>query len=122
MGLFRIEKLVGPVACKLDLGTRLKGVHSVFHTLLLQLYHTGGDGVVPPEPIIIDGSTEFETEGLLAHQDRHGCAREYLVRWAGHNSSEDLWLMESDLQNASDVLHCYKSTIAAQRGRLGLPP
>ena len=35
VGPFWIEKLVGPVACKLDLGTCLKGVHSVYHILLL---------------------------------------------------------------------------------------
>ena len=55
MGPFRIEKLVGPVACKLDLGTRLKGVHNVFHISLLQPYQTAGDGVSPPEPILASG-------------------------------------------------------------------
>ena len=35
VGPFQFEKLVGPVACKLDLGARLKGVHNVFHILLL---------------------------------------------------------------------------------------
>ena len=73
---FRIEKLVGPVACKLDLGTRLKGVHNVHHILLLRLYHTGGDGVVPPEPIIIDGTAEVKVEQILAHQDHRGHACE----------------------------------------------
>ena len=122
MGPFRIEKLVGPVACKLDLGTRLKGVHNVFHILLLRPYRTGGDGVSPPEPIIVDGTTKFEVELILAHRDHYGHAWEYLVRWAGHDSSEDLWLPESDLQNAPAVLHHYKATVAAPRGTLGLPP
>ena len=122
MGPFRIEKLVGPVACKLDLGTRLKGVHNVFHISLLRPYHTGGDGVSPPEPIVVDGTAKFEVERILAHRDRRGCAREYLVRWAGHDSSKDLWLMESDLQKAPAVLRRYKATIAAPQCTLGLPP
>ena len=62
VGPFQIEKLVGPVACKMDLGTCLKGVHNGFPILLLQLYRTGGDGVPPPEPIIIDGTTKFKVE------------------------------------------------------------
>ena len=110
------------MACKLDLGTRLKGVHNVFHILLLRLYRTGGDGVSPPEPIVVDGTAEFEVERILAHRDRRGCAHEYLVHWAGHDSSEDLWLMESDLQNAPAVLRRYKTTVAAPRRTLGLPP
>ena len=122
MGPFRIEKLVGPVACKLDLGTRLKGVHNAFHISLLRPYHTRGDGVSPPEPIVIDGTAEFEVEQILAHRDHRGCAQEYLVRWAGHDSSEDLWLTESDLQNAPAVLRRYKTTVAAPRCTLGLPP
>ena len=122
MGQFRIEKLVGPVACRLGLGTRLKGVHGVFHISLLQLYHTGGNSVVPPEPIVVDGTAEFKVERILVHRDRRGHARENLVHWDGHDSSENLWLMESDLKNAPDVLRCYKSTIATKKGRLGLPP
>ena len=99
------------MACKLDLGTRLKGVHNVFHISLLRPYRTGGDGVSPPEPIVVDGTAEFEVERILAHRDHRGRAREYLVRWAGHDSSEDLWLMEADLQNAPAVLHRYKATV-----------
>ena len=104
VGPFRIEKLVGPVACKLDLGTRLKGVHNVFHILLVRPYHTGGDGVSPPEPIIVDGTAEFEVEQILVHRDCCGYAREYLVHWAGHDSSKDIWLPESDLQNTPAML------------------
>ena len=122
VGPFQIEKLVGPVACKLDLGTRLKGVHNVFHISLLRSYRTGSDGVSPPEPIVVDRTAEFEVERILAHRDRRGRVWEYLVRWAGHDSSEDLWLTESDLQNAPAVLRCYKATVAAPRCTLGLPP
>ena len=119
---FQIKKLVGPVACKLDLVTLLKGVYSVFYISLLQPYRTGGDSLAPPEPIIVKGTTKFEVEQILAHRDRRGRAREYLVCWAGHDSSKDLWLTESDLQNAPAVLRHYKATVAAPRCMLGLPP
>ena len=59
VGPFKIVKLVGPVACKSELGSRLKGVHDVFHVSLLKQYEAGGDGVTPPEPIVFDGDTEF---------------------------------------------------------------
>ena len=93
-----------------------------FHISLLRPYRTGGDGVSPLEPIVIDGTAKFEVEQILSHKDHHGHAREYLVRWSGHDSSEDLWLTESDLQNTPAVLHHYKATIAAPRRTLGLPP
>ena len=109
------------MAYKLDLGTRLKGVHNVFHTSLLRPYRSGGNGVSPPEPIVVDGTAEFEVERILAHRDHRGHAREYLVHWAGYDSSEDLWLTESDLHNAPAVLcHC-KTTVAAPRRTLGSP-
>ena len=65
IGPFKIVKLVGPVACNLELGSRLKGVHDIFHVSLLKQYEAGGDGVAPPEPIVIDGDTEFEVEHIL---------------------------------------------------------
>ena len=62
VGPFRIEKLVGPVACKLDLGTHLKGVHNVFHISLLRPYHTGGNGIAPLVPIVVDRTAEFKVK------------------------------------------------------------
>ena len=67
VGPFKIVKLVGPVACKLELCHRLKEVHDVFHVLLLKKYEARGDGVTPPEPIVIDEDTEFEVERILGH-------------------------------------------------------
>ena len=60
--------MVEPVACKLELGSRLKGVHDVFHVSLLKKYEAGGDGETPPEPIVIDGDAEFKVERILGHR------------------------------------------------------
>ena len=65
VGPFEVIKLVGPVACKLDLKGKLKGVHNVFHVSLLKRHQAGGDGVAPPEPVIVDGDAEFEVERIL---------------------------------------------------------
>ena len=65
MGSFKIVKLAGPVACKLELGNRLEGVHNVFYVSFLKKYEAGGDGVTPPEPIVINVATEFEVERIL---------------------------------------------------------
>ena len=51
----------------MELGSRLKEVHDVFHVSLLKQYEAGGDGVTPPEPIVIDEDTEFEVERILGH-------------------------------------------------------
>ena len=68
IGPFKIVKVVGPVARKLELGIRLKGVHDVSNVSLLKKHEAGGDGVTPPEPIVIDGETEFEAECILGHR------------------------------------------------------
>ena len=68
MGLFKIIKLVGPIACKLELGNRLKGVHNVFHVSFLKKYEAVMEGVTPLEPIVIDGATEFGVECILGHR------------------------------------------------------
>ena len=60
--------MAGPVTCQLELGSRLKGVHNVFHVSLLKKYEAGGDGVTPPEPIVIGGDTDFEVERILGHR------------------------------------------------------
>ena len=68
MGLFAIVGLVGPVAVRLALTRKLRGLHPVFHVYLLHRYEPGGDGVEPPPPIIVDEEEEYEVEALLAHQ------------------------------------------------------
>ena len=120
VGPFVVERLVGPVACKLHLNATLKGVHDVFHISLLRKYERGGNGQEPPAPIVVDGHEEYEVAGIKGHRVHRG-KREFLVSWVGHDASEDTWLAESDLEHAADLLRAYKLKHKLAAG-LGLPP
>ena len=62
--------LVGPVAVRLELTGKLRGLHPVFHVSLLRRYKPSGDGVEPPPPIVVDEEEEYEVKALLAHRFR----------------------------------------------------
>jgi hypothetical protein len=64
---------------------------------------------VPHLPVILgseeNAHEEFEIEKIIRHKTVRG-NRYYLVKWLGHDEFD--WKLESDLQNASEVLHDYK--------------
>ena len=59
VGPFAVVALVGPVAERLALTRKLRGLHLVFHVSLLCRYVPGADGIEPPPSIVVD-----EEEGL----------------------------------------------------------
>ena len=56
-----------------------------------------------PAPLAIDDEMECIIDSIVQH-----CGRprqyQYLVRWAGYNESEDMWLPESELGNTPELL------------------
>ena len=66
-------------------------------------YRDPGDSREPgaPDPIVVDGSLEWEVERILRH--RHvGCGKQlqYLVHWKHYNLSDASWEPMSGLSNA----------------------
>jgi hypothetical protein len=62
LGPFKIAKLVGLVACQLELPPQFK-IHNVFHVSLLEPYHENPipeRHQEPPVPVEIEGQEEFE--------------------------------------------------------------
>ena len=53
--------------------------------------------------VAIDDKTEYVVDRIVRHRGRPR-HYQYLVRWAGYNESEDMWLPESELGNAPEVL------------------
>jgi hypothetical protein len=67
LGPFTIAKLVGLVACQLDLSPHFK-IHNVFHVSLLEPYHENQIPErhrKPPAPVKIEGHKEFEVQEVL---------------------------------------------------------
>ena len=65
---FAVVALVGPVAVRLALTRKLRGLHPVFHVSLLRRYEPSGDGVEPPPPIIVDEEEKYAVKALLSHR------------------------------------------------------
>ena len=99
VGPFKVVQAVGRNAFKLDLPVALR-VHPVFNVSLLRRYT--GDRMLPT-PVAIDDETEYVVDRIVRHQGRPR-HYQYLVRWAGYDESEDMWLPESELGNAPEIL------------------
>ncbi len=65
-------KRVGKQAYQLELPIALQRYHDIFHISLLKPYIEGGDGVMPPQPITVDGEAEWELERIVKHRKRRG--------------------------------------------------
>jgi len=84
-GPFKIAKLVGLVACQLELPPQFKS-HNVFHVSLLEPYHENRIPEChqePPSPVEIEGQEKFEVQEVLDSKKIRGKLL-YLVFWQGY--------------------------------------
>ena len=72
-------------------------LHDVFNVSLVKKYF--GNQLLPP-PIKVDGEEEYEIEKIVSHRLR-GRGYQNLIRWKCYESTEDCWLPERELSNAS---------------------
>ena len=85
-------------------------IHPVFHVSLLKPYHAGGSLEGLPDLVVRKDEVEYELEAIKGHRRRWNWL-EYLVSWKGYDSSEDMYLVEADLENCADLLTEYKQTV-----------
>lgn len=98
------EAYPGLQAYKLELPESMSLIHPVFHMSLLTPYIKNKfDGRVepPPPPVILDDTVEYEVECIVDSHIRDK-KREYKVPWTGYDSSEDLWIPESEADHISE--------------------
>ena len=110
LGPFRITKVIGSHARKLELPKSMK-IHPVFHVSLLEQHVTGSERyeVPTPQPVVIEGEEEWEVERIEDHRRQQG-KTQYLVLWKGGTSPQRTWEPEENLENATEVLEQFRSS------------
>ena len=82
----------------------------MFHTSLLSPYkqtEVHGPNYTSPPPDLIN-EEEYEVEAIITHQ-KCGTGYQYLLKWKGYGSNDNLWEPECNLGNAAEVLLAYKT-------------
>src|SRR3954463_2008038 len=98
IGPYTIEKIISPVAYKLQLPDTLH-IHPVFHISQLKKYKENPEEFserkkIPPTSIWIEDKEEFEVEQILDKRiKRKGRGQwiEYLVKWKGYEDYDNSW-------------------------------
>ena len=88
LGPFKVSKLIGSHACRLDLPATLR-IHPVFHVTLLEPYRESripGREQQPQIPVEVEGEEEWEVEDILGSQENANGVVVYLVKWKGFPS------------------------------------
>ena len=112
LGPFRVSKVVGRGAYKLELPPRLSGLHPVFPVVKLQLAEDDPFGGRPryeePPPILGTGpEAEWEVEEILDAKYRWRSLW-YFVRFKGYNTSHDQWVKHSDVFAPEAIAEFYR--------------
>ena len=96
VGPFQVTARIGRSSYMLYMQSRFSRVHPVFHVSLLKRHQPGGSSDAPPDPVEVDGELEYVVEAIVGHRGT-SARRQYLIRWAGYDASEDMFLSEHDL-------------------------
>lgn len=107
MGPFKVTKLVGAVACRLQLPRTMR-IHPVFHVSLLKATVPNkfpGRFHAPPDPVMVDGQEEFIVENILDSR-LHRSQLQYLIKWQGYSSEDNSW-EPADNVNAPRLLRLF---------------
>ena len=105
LGPFEIIKVISLNVVKLKLSASFK-IHDIINILWVQLYKApvAGQQVIPPEPIEVEGSPEYEVEEVLDSWLKRG-KLEYLVKWSGYTNDHNTWESKSNLVNSKEVIN-----------------
>jgi hypothetical protein len=88
-------------------------IHPVFHNSLLKPYcktKEHSPNYEKPAPEIVNNEEgHYKIEAILMAQPmRNKRSTQYLIKWKGYPTSENLWLLEKELTNAKELLDKFK--------------
>ena len=107
VGPFGVLSWVYNVAHKIQPTGKVIIVHNIFNLSLFHPYLPGGTQQRPLDPVIAGDNQEYEIKRIV-FQKKIRCKLVYQVRWRSYAATEDSWLREEDLANASDLLQTYQ--------------
>ncbi len=99
-GPFTIKRQKGPVNYELDLPRTMRQ-HPVFHVSLLKPAPKDAPTV---QESTIESEPEYEVEKILQRNDKD----EYLIKWKGHDSTENTWEPRTNLTNCQQALRRFQ--------------
>ena len=111
-GPFPILAKVSTHAYRLQLLKSMRGIHDVFHVLLLEKVHEDvfpQRQQPPPPPIEIDGEQVYEVTDILDSR-RRGRKVLYLIRWEGYGPEDDTWEPIESLSGSKELLEDFHMT------------
>ena len=117
LGPYPIIAQVGSLSFTLRLPDSMRAVHPVFHVSQLEpaIPNTIPNWTQPPPPPVeVDGKPEFKISEILdskIDRRRKTCKLLYLVQWSGYEGTDEetLWLLATELGNATELLDEYHS-------------
>jgi len=116
LGPYEIVKIISPNAVKLKLPASFK-IHDVINISRIHPYHppAAGQSTIPPEPVVIEGTPEYEVEEIT--DSRLKCGKlEFLVKWSGYTDDYNTWEPEANCTNSHNIINeFYKSNPSASR-------
>src|SRR5260221_6446502 len=119
LGPFVIKKVISTATVKLHLSPHEQGIHPVISISNVHPYHPDLILECPldlhPNPILINGSEEYEVESIVDSKYRYQCLH-YLIKFKGWPNSNNEWLLADHLANAPNIIqdfhHCHPSAPA----------
>ena len=116
LGPFEVIKIVSSNAIKLKLPASFQ-IHDVINVSRVRPYKppVAGQSSVPPEPIDVEGTPEYEVEEILDSRLKRG-KLEYLVKWSDYTDNYNTWEPEANCANSPDIIaDFYKKNPSALR-------
>nr|GEV30961.1 putative reverse transcriptase domain-containing protein [Tanacetum cinerariifolium] len=108
IGPFKVIERIGPVAYKLELPDKLRGIHDTFHVSNLKRYFVNDDVVIPLEEVQLDDKLHFVEEPVeIMDREVKRLKQSWIpivkVRWNSRRGLEFTWEHEDFFRSNTSI-------------------